>query len=172
MKKVFAVAVCALAFSSFAQWKPGQGVANDHARGSNPHDVPFVQRGGGNGYGYRTYDVPIGLTFLPWSAPNFESTVKGVRVNLGWGRYAATYGLDLGAFSNSGDFAGVAANWLGNVVSRDAVGVQVGLVNAGGRARGLQIGLVNHVDRLDGVQIGLLNFATSQWSIPFVNVCW
>lgn len=172
MKKFFAAVVFALAFSSFAQWKPGQGVANDHARGANPHDIQFVQRGGGNGYGYRTYDVPIGFTFLPWSFPNFESTVKGVRLNLGWGSYAGTYGLDLGTFSASGDFAGVSANWLGNYVSGRAAGVQVGLVNAGGFAQGLQIGLVNHVDRLEGVQIGLLNFATTQWSIPLVNVCW
>ena len=37
---------------------------------------------------------------------------------------------------------------------------------------GLQIGLVNYVERLEGVQIGFLNFATSQWTLPFINVGW
>ena len=165
-----ALVVCA-ALAACAQLTPGTGVANDHALGKNPQDVVFVARGGGNAYGYRAWEVPIGLTFLPWSFPNFESTVKGVRLNLGWGRYAGTYGLDLGTFSEAGDFAGIAVNWCGNVAD-SATGLQIGLVNAGGRARGLQIGFVNHVERMDGVQIGILNFARTQWSVPLVNVCW
>ena len=172
MKKTLAMMVLACAsMATFAQWKPGKGVANDHAVGENAQDVRFVARDGENGYGYRSYDTAIGFTFLPWSCPNFESTVKGVRFNLGWGTYVGTYGLDLGTFSDAKDFVGVAINWCGNVADT-ATGLQIGLVNAGGHARGLQIGLVNHVQRLDGVQIGLLNFARSQWSIPFVNICW
>lgn len=172
MKKMFALMTLAcMAMGAFAQWQPGKGVANDHATGSNAQDVRFVVRDGENGYGYRSYDTAIGFTFLPWSCPNFESTVKGVRFNLGWGTYAGTYGLDFGTFSDAKDFAGVAINWCGNVAD-SAAGLQIGLVNAGGHARGLQIGLVNHVEHLDGVQIGLLNFAWSQWSIPFVNIGW
>ena len=163
---------CATLVAS-AQYKPGQGVANDHARGGNARDVVFVERGGGNPYGYRSYDTAIGLTLLPWSFPNDESSVKGLRLNLGWGYYAGTYGLDIGAFSSTGEFRGLGANWIGHYADRDAKGVQVGLVNvAGGRAVGLQIGLVNHVERLEGVQIGLLNFATSQWMFPLVNIGW
>ena len=172
MKKLLAVAVLACAaLGARAQWMPGAGVANDHAAGAHPRDVRFVVRDGNQGYGYRSFDTAIGLTFLPWSFPNFESTVKGVRLNLGWGRYAGTYGLDLGTFSHAGDFAGIAVNWCGNVAD-SATGIQIGLVNAGGRARGLQIGLVNHVQRLDGVQIGLLNFARTQGSFPIVNIGW
>ncbi len=172
MKKIIAMMVLACASTGvFAQWQPGAGVANDHAMGANARDVRFVARDGQNGYGYRSFDVPIGFTFLPWSFPNFESTVKGVRLNLGWGTYVGTYGLDLGTFSDAGDFAGIAINWCGNVADT-ATGIQIGLVNAGGSARGLQIGFVNHVERMDGVQIGLLNFARTQWSVPLVNVCW
>ncbi len=172
MKKIIVTMVLACAsMGVFAQWQPGMGVANDHAMGMNARDVRFVARDGRTGYGYRSFDVPIGLTFLPWSFPNFESTVKGVRFNLGWGTYAGTYGLDLGTFSDAVDFAGIAVNWCGNVADT-ATGIQIGLVNAGGHARGLQIGLVNHVQRMDGVQIGLLNFARTQWSIPLINVCW
>lgn len=173
MKKLFSLVVLGFSLVSLAQFKPGQGVANDHATGANPRDVTFIARGGGQAYGYRSYDTVLGFTFLPWAAPNFESTVKGVRFNLGWGDYAGCYGFDFGAFSGSGDFGGLAINWFGNAVTRDAAGVQIGLVNyAGGRAAGLQIGLVNYVDRLAGVQIGLLNFAVSQWTLPFINIAW
>ena len=49
MKKTVLSAFCALAAcAAFAQWQPGQGAANDHARGDNPRDVVFVQRGAGN----------------------------------------------------------------------------------------------------------------------------
>ena len=161
------------AMTAFAQWQPGQGMANDHARGENSRDVVFVARGGGNPYGYRSYDMAIGLTLLPWSLPNNESSVKGLRLNLGWGYYVGTYGVDLGAFSNTGEFRGIGANLLGNLAESDAKGLQVGLVNITGRcAAGLQIGLVNYVERLEGVQIGLLNFATSQWTLPFINIGW
>ena len=172
MKKAAVFATIAIAASAaFAQFRPGEGMANDHATGANARDVVFVQRGGGNPYGYRSYDMAIGLTFLPWAVPNFESSVKGFRLNLGWGHYAGTYGLDVGAFSNSGEFGGIAANWLGNAVENDAAGLQVGLVNVvGGRTAGLQIGLVNYTSHLSGVQIGLLNFATEQWTLPIINV--
>ena len=173
MKKVLAFILAFAAVAAEAQLRPGQGIANDHARGDNARDVVFVKRGGGNPYGYRSYDTVIGLTVLPWSLPNEESSVKGLRLNLGWGYYAGTYGLDLGAFSRTGEFRGLGANWLGHFADRDAKGLQVGLVNVTGRsAVGLQIGLVNYVERLEGVQIGLLNFATSQWTLPFINVAW
>ena len=159
-------------FSASAALKPGEGVANDHALGDKPTDVAFVQRGGGNSYGYRSYDVPVGLTVLNWAAPNFESTVKGMRFNFGWGHHAGMYGLDTGTFGVSDDFAGVAATVFGNYTG-NAVGLQVGLVNVvDGDASGVQIGLVNYTERLVGVQIGLLNFARSQWSLPILNIAW
>ena len=172
MKTVLAAALAfGAAWATLAQWHPGTGVANDHANGPEAHNVHFVARDAQNGYGYRSYDTVIGFTFLPWSCPNFESTVRGVRLNLGWGSYAGTYGLDFGTFSNAASFGGVAVNWFGNYAT-SATGLQIGLANMGGHARGLQIGFVNHVERLDGVQIGLLNFATSQWSVPFINIGW
>ncbi len=171
MKKILAAMTVCAALVASAQWQPGQGPANDHAVGPQGHNVHFIPRDGGNGYGYRSYDTVLGFTFLPWSFPNFESTVKGLRLNFGWGGYAGTYGVDLGTFSDAGSFGGIAVNLFGNVAG-DASGLQIGLVNAGGVARGLQIGLVNHVDRLVGVQIGLLNFARSQWTLPFINVAW
>ena len=173
MKLRIVLFIACIAFAAAAQMKPGQGMANDHARGGNPRDVVFVERGGENPYGYRSYDTVLGFTFLPWSFPNSESSVRGLRLNLGWGYYMETCGLDLGAFSNGGEFRGIGANLLGSRATKDARGIQVGLVNVvGQRAAGLQIGLVNYVTRLDGMQIGLLNFATSQWTMPLINIGW
>ena len=169
-KILFAAAAAAASFAATAQMRPGMGVANDRADGSNPQDVVFVTRGAGNAYGYRAYDTPLGLTVLPWAAPNFESSVKGVRFNFGWGHHVGMYGLDTGLFGVSDDFAGIAATVLGSY-TRNACGIQIGLVNVvDGPTQGLQIGLVNYTEHLEGVQIGLINFAVTQWTLPIINI--
>ena len=91
----FAFALCASAQA--ARFEAGKGVANDRATGAGPNDVTFVTRGNGNAYGWRGWNMAIGGTILPWSIPNDESNVYGLRVNLGWGAYANTYGIDVGA---------------------------------------------------------------------------
>lgn len=163
--------MCASVVCAQSQWQAGKGVSNDHADGRNAHDVTFVARDSLNGYGYRQYSMPAGLTVLPWSLPNFESSVYGIRLNLGWGRYAETYGLDAGIFSNSGEFGGIAANLIGNAVSGTCSGLQAGLVNVGREGVcGLQVGAVNFAGRLYGVQIGFLNFNRSGVVLPLINV--
>ena len=166
------VALCAAAPADAARLEAGKGVANDHATGAGPNDVTFVTRGNGNAYGWRGWDMALGVTLLPWSVPNDESNVYGLRLNLGWGRYASTYGLDAGAFSSvTRDFGGIAANLVGNVVGETMGGLQVGAVNiVRGRAYGLQIAFVNFAEDLHGVQIGGLNFNRSGLPcFPIVN---
>ena len=167
----FAFALCASA--SAARFEAGKGVANDRATGAGPNDVTFVVRGNGNDYGWRGWDMALGGTFLPWSIPNEESNIYGARLNLGWGAYANTYGLDAGAFSSTThDFGGIAANLCGNVVGESMGGIQVGAVNiVRGSASGLQIAFVNFAEDLHGVQIGVLNFNNSGCRcFPVVNV--
>jgi len=164
------MSACAFVAKAEATWKAGQGVANDHATGANARDIPFVARDANAGYGYRQFGLPIGVTVLPWSIPNFESFVYGVRFNFGWGRYAETYGIDWGTFSNSGEFGGIAANVFGNYVTGRAAGFQAGFVNlCEGDVYGLQIGAVNVAGRLKGVQIGFLNFNRSGITLPLIN---
>ena len=175
MKNVVFSMLCAgLAASAVAAgFEPGTGVANDLADGRNARDVTFVQRGGGNAYGWRSYDLPIGVTVLPWSIPNEESSVYGLRFNFGWGAYVDMYGLDSGLFSvTTRDFGGVSATIFGNSVGATMGGVQVGLVNiVSGSAYGLQVGVVNFAEDLHGVQIGVLNFNnTGLKCFPIVNV--
>ena len=156
-----------------ARLEAGKGVANDRARGDGPNDVTFVTRGNGNDYGWRGWDMAVGGTILPWSIPNEESSVYGLRLNLGWGSYANTYGLDAGAFSScTKDFGGIAANFVANVVTGTMGGIQVGGVNVvRGKAYGLQIAFVNFAEDLHGVQIGGLNYNnTGLECFPIINM--
>lgn len=125
--------------------------------------LAFVERGGGNNYGWQSYDLAVGVTVLPWSIPNSESSVYGLRFNLGWGAYVDTYGLDSGLFSvSTRDFGGFTATVFGNSVDATMGGVQIGAVNiVRGAAYGLQVGLVNFAEDLHGVQLGVLNFNNS-----------
>lgn len=175
MKSLVAIFFAAgFASAAFAdRFEAGKGLANDHATGAGPNDVTFVARGGGNAYGYGVgsqYTTPLGLTILPWSLPNELSVVYGLRANFGFGRFERMYGVDAGAWSTSGEFGGVAANLVGNYVERDAVGVQVGVVNlVDGEAAGVQIGVVNSARRLRGLQIGLANFNDAGIFFPLIN---
>ncbi len=176
MKKttvVLALALGAATAASAARFEAGQGVANDRATGQGPNDVTFVARGNGNAYGWRGWDLAIGATVLPWSIPNEESSVYGLRFNFGWGSYVNTYGLDAGVFSSSSqDFGGIAANFFGNWVTGTMGGIQVGAVNVvQGRAYGLQVAFVNLAEELHGVQIGVLNFNRAGVAcFPLINM--
>jgi len=158
--------------SAAAGFEAGQGIANDLATGANKRDVTFVERGGNNVYGWQSYDLALGATFLPWSVPNAESSVYGLRFNFGWGAYVDTYGLDAGIFSvSSRDFGGISANFLGNSVGGTMGGLQVGAVNIVNVAYGLQIAVVNVASDLHGVQIGVLNFNGSGLKcFPIINI--
>ena len=171
MKGIFGfLLVAGVASASLAQevFRAGEGVANDHNG-----NVQYVSRGGGNAYGYgagSSYVTPLGLTLIAWDIPNSMSVVKGVRLNFGCGRFERTYGADLGLYSKSGDFSGVAANLIGNFSERNAQGLQLGVVNmVEGDVRGVQIGLVNKSGHLYGLQIGLVNFNPSGISFPILN---
>ena len=173
MKKLLMTIAAGLAVASAsAAWQAGKGIANDRATGLNDRDVTFVARGAGAEYGWRQYALPIGLTVLPWSLPNDESSVYGLRFNLGWGRYHGTYGLDSGVFSDRKAFCGISANLFGNFAEEYSVGIETGAVNIAGTMRGLQFGFVNVADCLYGVQIGILNFNQSGITLPIINVGW
>lgn len=172
-KMLILTATAVISFVTMAAgFEAGQGVANDLATGANKRDVTFVERGGNNAYGWRSYDLALGVTVLPWAIPNFESSVYGLRMNFGWGKYVDTYGLDAGLYSaSSRDFGGISANFIGNSVGETMGGLQVGAVNIAKVAYGLQIGFVNIASDLHGVQIGGLNFNNSGLKcFPVINV--
>ena len=175
MRKFALASVLAAGFAASAAaagFVAGQGMANDLATGGNERDVTFVQRGGGNDYGWRSYDTVLGVTVLPWSIPNDESSVYGLRLDFGWGAFADTFGLGAGLFSHTKrDFGGISAAAFGHFTGGIMKGIQVGAVNVvDGSAYGLQVGAVNFAQDLHGVQIGVLNFnGTGVACLPIIN---
>ena len=175
LKTVFALcfATGIVSKASSAGFEAGKGVANDLATGANERDVTFIERGGNNSYGWRSYDTVVGVTVLPWSIPNDESSIYGVSLNFGWGSFVDMYGLDFGLFScTTRDFGGISLALFGNYVGGTTRCVQVGVVNVvDGSAYGLQAGVVNFAQDLHGVQIGVLNFnGTGVACLPILNV--
>ena len=166
--------VCGILAAQQTSLQLGSGVANEGVvPGKADTRVNFSARSAENGYGYRGYTVPIGMTILPWALPNHESYVNGLRLNFGWGSYKETAGLDLGLFSAGEDHRFLGINAFGHYSKNNAYGCEIGLVNVtGGEMAGLQVGLVNYADTLYGVQIGLINIARTQWCIPIINICW
>ena len=174
-KMTFALgaAIGIVSAASAAGFEAGKGVANDLATGANERDVTFVERGGNNSYGWRSYDIVVGVTVLPWSIPNEECSVYGLRFNFGWGSYVDMFGLDSGFFSDTKrNFGGFSATVFGNSAGGLMKGVQIGLVNvAQDSAYGLQIGAVNFAQDLHGTQIGVLNFnGTGVACLPILNI--
>jgi hypothetical protein len=166
-------AACVATAASAAGFEAGKGVANDLATGANGRDVTFVERGGNNSYGWRSYDMVVGVTVLPWSIPNEECSVYGLRFNFGWGSYVDMFGLDSGLFSvTARNFGGFSATVFGNSTGGLVKGVQIGLVNAAqDSVYGLQVGVVNFARDLHGAQIGVLNFnGTGVACLPVLNV--
>lgn len=125
-----------------------------------------------------------------------EDEIRGVRLNILYGRNASVTGLDVGLINTTtreflglqvgivgvsqGSFTGVQYNWLVNRLDGHLEGVQLGVVNSveDGRGvqlsgvsharnfRGLQIGWVNYAESIDGVQIGLVNIIKHGGQFP------
>ena len=165
--------ICGILAAQQTSFQLGGGVANEGVVPGKPDTrIDYSPRSTENGYGYCGYTVPIGLTILPWALPNQESYVNGLRLNLGWGSYKETTGLDLGLFSAGENHGVLGINAFGHYSRNNASGCEIGLVNVtGGIMSGLQVGLVNYADTLLGVQIGLINIARTQRCIPILNVC-
>ena len=166
--------ICGILAAQQTSFQLGGGVANEGvAPGKTDTRIDYSPRSAENGYGYRGYTVPIGLTVMPLALPNPESYVTGLRLNLGWGPYKETMGLDLGFFSAGEEHIVLGINAFGHYSQNNAIGCEIGLVNVtGGRMTGLQVGLVNYADTLYGAQIGLINIARTQWCVPILNICW
>lgn len=173
MKKIiFAVLSVSLCFavSAAQEWAPGRGLANEPARGSA--NIEFSVRDNDHGYGWNQYNLPVGVTVLPWAIPNCESSVYGLRLDFGWGKYENTWGLGTGLFCRSADFRGLSVTAFGNW-SVESSGIQAGLANVADIQNGLFIGLVNATGRLRGVQLGFLNFnAAGLPCFPLINAGW
>lgn len=139
----------------------------------------------------RAETKPFNLTL--WSpAQVFPPTdsVRGVRLNLLYGRNENVSGLELGLVCGhvtgdfrglqwqpvnlvEGNFTGWQTGWLYSQTRGEFLGLQSSAVNfAGAHAEGVQFGVVNVAESMSGLQFGLVNVATRTdgLQIGIVNV--
>jgi hypothetical protein len=102
--------------------------------------------------------TPVMVSLLtPAQVPSEGIDVKGLRLNLLYGRCQNMYGLDAGLVNHTvADQTGLAAGMV-NYTEETFIGVQVGGVNIGGRVKALQVGVYNQADDMSGLQVGLIN---------------
>ena len=102
--------------------------------------------------------TPVMISLMtPAQAPSPEWDVKGVRIDLLYGRCQNLYGLDVGLVNHTvGKEVGLALG-LVNYTEQSFTGLQVGGVNIGEEVTALQVGIYNEADDMSGVQIGLIN---------------
>ncbi|MGE4488564.1 MAG: hypothetical protein AB7E95_03345 [Kiritimatiellales bacterium] len=102
--------------------------------------------------------TPLMVSLLtPAQVPAPEWDVKGLRINLFYGRCNDLYGADLGLVNHTaGQSTGLDIG-LVNYVEGKLIGFQAGGVNVGNRVKALQIGVYNKADDISGLQIGLIN---------------
>lgn len=118
-----------------------------------------------------------------------DVSIKGVRLNLLYGRNATVTGLDLGLVNHTtqGESMGVQFGLVGivdadfvgwqdnsfNVVKGNFEGLQWGLANNANYVHGLQLGVVNYAGSMRGLQIGLVNIIRQGGQFPvFPIVNW
>lgn len=102
--------------------------------------------------------TPVMISLLtPAQAPSAEWDVKGLRIDLLYGRCQNLYGLDLGLVNHTVKQEAGLAVGLVNYTEDKVVGAQIGGVNIGERVKALQVGLYNEADDISGLQVGLIN---------------
>lgn len=117
-----------------------------------------------------------------------ESTdIRGVRINLIYGKNVSVSGLDVGLVNHSSDFKGLQYGAVGindtefvgwqyhfvNIGNATVRGAQTGLVNTSGDMKGFQYGFVNTSGQMNGVQLGVVNYAqrmTKGLQVGLVNI--
>ena len=140
-------------------------------------------------------ETPIQLSlFSPIQIAKEETSVKGLRLSLLYGRNVNLMGLDIGCvcwntgnvkgfqyglvgitegrfagwqdnfWNQASDFAGFQSGGINKADT--AEGFQWGLVNITKSMSGFQLGLLNMTENLNGLQIGILNVVSNKESLP------
>jgi hypothetical protein len=143
----------------------------------------------------QTKPIQIAL-FNPAQIFNESIGIKGVRLNLLYGRNVFVKGLDVGLVNTcrggesvgfqwglfgyvEGDFLGIQWNMF-NLTGGEfsglqwglyndvgsGEGLQVGFVNTSRNMRGLQVSLVNYTETMHGLQVGLVNIIRKKEKLP------
>ncbi|OQY42944.1 MAG: hypothetical protein B6227_00585 [Fusobacteriia bacterium 4572_74] len=102
---------------------------------------------------------------LPGTNIPADQSIKGVRLNLLYGKNTNMSGLDINilALGETNNFTGVQLNpfWIpgANKVNNSFTGVGIGVANIHlGQSTGVVLGFVNYTNNFNGLQWGLVNF--------------
>jgi hypothetical protein len=127
-----------------------------------------VLAGATTSYAQETKPVQLAL-FNPAQIFKEDVSIKGVRLNLLYGKNHDMTGLDLGIANwTTGDFKGVGWAFLVNSVEGDGVGWLDGVVNlVAGEFKGLEVGIYNGVGQGTGVQLGWVNVSKGFEGLQF-----
>ena len=136
-----------------------------------------------------TQTKPVQLAlFNPAQIFNESYGIKGVRLNLLYGRNIFVKGLDVGLVNTctggesvgfqwgllgyvEGGFLGIQWNMF-NLTEGDFSGLQWGIYNDAGTGEGLQFGTVNTSRHMQGLQIALVNYTETMHGLQvgLVNI--
>ena len=124
----------------------------------------------------------------PTQVPPEDWEIRGLGINLIYGRSQAFYGFEAGLVNHvKGGMKGLQAGGIANIIDGPSMSVQLGLVNTvRGTLSGLQVGAVNYAYRaslaqfgvfngaehVDGLQLGLINVTQTMFGaqLGLVNV--
>lgn len=133
---------------------------------------------------------PINIAlFNPIQIFSEDNSIRGLRINLIYGKNVSMVGLDWGLINHvgTGGMTGVQwgfvnicdGNFLGwqggllNLSMKNVEGFQYGLFNTGEHVSGFQLGLVNYAGSMKGLQIGIINIIKTGGFMPvFPIVNW
>lgn len=87
--------------------------------------------------------IPVAISLYDPIAFPSATVVKGVRLNLLYGKHDDVAGLDLGLVTHT---------------LYKSTGISVSLLQIGHKASGFRVGAINVVDEASGVQFGAINF--------------
>lgn len=135
----------------------------------------------------RAADRPIQVSiFTPAQLVPEDNGIRGLRLNLIYGRNRSIQGIDIGFVNRltSGQSRGLQTGLMGmvdtdfcgaqlnafNFTDGNFKGFQWGFVNYARNARGLQVGLANFAYSMRGVQIGLLNGIQEETLHPLLPI--
>lgn len=98
-----------------------------------------------------------------------EQSIRGLRLDLGYGKNSHVTGLDLGLVNHTtGDETAMQASLLG-LVKGHMSGVQYGFIHTAGQLSGCQWGFAGIAGNMEGAQVGCFNITGSatglQWGV-------
>jgi len=124
--------------------------------------------------------------FSPLQIFSEEVSIKGVRLNLLYGKNVGLHGLDFGLVNHTTEEMSIGVQfgimgfadrgWTGlqnnfvNVTRNEFKGVQIGFLNYVEDANGLMIGIINYARRMKGIQIGLFNLIEAGGVAPVLPI--